>query len=97
MKCPELRTFVVISTAHLTEQTARYLDRTAAKDWPCVGGPYGEYGWLVYAHEINCDVDPDAIPADLFAVMAWAREQDVHHILFDCDGPAVDDLPVHDW
>ncbi len=50
MKCPELRTFVVISTAHLTEQTARYLDRTAAKDWPCVGGPYGEYGWLVYAH-----------------------------------------------
>ncbi len=49
MTSREAHTFVVVSTAHLTAQTARHLDNTPAKEWPCVGGPYGDYGWFVYA------------------------------------------------
>jgi len=44
MSNPDIRNFVVVSTAHLTELTAHTLDATPAKEWPCVGGPYGDYG-----------------------------------------------------
>ncbi len=93
----ERRTFIVMSTAHLTEQTARHLDTTSVKDWPCIGGPYGQYGWFVYAHEENCGAGPEPIPDDLFNVMTWARKQGVEYILFDCDAAVLDDLPSHHW
>lgn len=97
MSNPDVRTFVVVSTAHLTETTARSLDSTPASAWPCAGGPYGEYGWFVYAHDENCGAGPVPIPDDLFGVMTWGRKQGFHYILFDCDGDVVDDLPSHDW
>lgn len=34
----ETRRFVVISTAHVSETTAKRLDNTPPKDWPCLGG-----------------------------------------------------------
>ncbi len=93
----EVRTVIVVSTAHLTAQTAHYLDNTPAKEWPCVGGPYGEYGWFVYAQEENGGAGPDAIPDDLFGVMTWGRKQGFDYILFDRDANRVADLPGHDW
>lgn len=93
----EVRTFVVVSTAHLTRQTARFLDDTPAREWPCTGGPYGDYGWFVYAHEENGESSSDCIPDDLFGVMTWGRNRGFHYILFDCDGDLVADLPNYDW
>lgn len=93
----EIRRFVVISTAHVSETTARRLDTTPAKEWPCAGGPYGEYGWFVYAHDENAGVGDDAIPADLFDVMCWSCANGCDYVLFDCDADAVDGLPVYDW
>lgn len=96
MSNPDIRNFVVVSTAHLTELTAHTLDATPAKEWPCVGGPYGDYGWFVYAHEEN-DQGPDPIPDDLFGVMTCGRKHGFDYILFDCDGDLVEALPSHDW
>lgn len=53
MKNLEIHKFVVVSTAHVSEATAKRLDHTPAKDWPCAGGLYAEYGWFVYAHDEN--------------------------------------------
>lgn len=97
MSNPDVRNFVVVSTAHLTEKTARTLDGTPATEWPCAGGPYGEYGWFVYAHDENCGVGPDSIPDDLFGVMTWGRKHGFDYILLDCDGDLIEDLPSHDW
>lgn len=44
MSSPEIHRFVVISTSHLTERTARFLETTPATNWPYAGGPYAEYG-----------------------------------------------------
>ncbi|CAX24287.1 conserved protein of unknown function [Methylorubrum extorquens DM4] len=97
MSNPDVRNFVVVSTAHLTEPTARCLDRTPANQWPCLGGPYGEYGWFVYAHDENSHAGPDPIPDDLFGVMTWGRKHGFDYILFDCDGDLIEDLSSHDW
>ena len=97
MATPETQRFVVISTAHVPEATARRLDNTPSKDWPCLGGSYGEYGWCLYAHDENAGVWPDVIPDELFKVMLWARGLGFDYILFDCDGDLVEALPSHDW
>ncbi len=93
----ETRRFVVISTAHVSETTARRLDDTPSKDWPCLGGPYGEYGWFLYAHDENAGAGPDIIPDELFKVMIWARRLGFDYILFDCDADQVEELPAFDW
>ncbi|SMH26461.1 hypothetical protein [Mesorhizobium australicum] len=93
----ETRRFVVISTAHVSEATAKRLDSIPPKHWPCLGGPYGEYGWFLYAHDENAGVGPDAIPDELFNVMIWARRQGFDCILFDCDADQVAELPTFDW
>ena len=93
----ETRRFAVISTAHVSETTARRLDKTPPKEWPCLGGPYGEYGWFLYAHDENAGVWPDVIPDELFTVMIWARKLGFDYVLFDCDADEVEDLPVFDW
>lgn len=93
----EIRRFVVISTAHVSETTAQRLDNTPAKEWPRVGGHYGEYGWFVYAHDENAGVGRDAIHTDLFEVMSWARKQRCDYVLFDCDADEIESLPAYDW
>lgn len=93
----EIRRFVVVSTSHVTGKTANFLDTTPSRQWPCAGGRYSEYGWFFYAHDENQGAGSDAIPDDLFAVMTWARKQGCDYLLLDCDGNAVDDLPLFDW
>jgi len=95
------RNLMVLSTAHLTEETAKLLTSLQTEDWPCAGGLYGTYGFFVYCHEENPAVDDprDRIPDDLFAVMQFALAKGFSHILFDQDEPVeeADALPVYLW
>lgn len=93
----DVRRFIVLSTGHVTEKTAKLLDDVPVDEWPCLGGRYGQYGWFLYAHDENCGTGKDAIPDDLFAVMTWARKQGFEYLLLDCDGDEVEGLPIHDW
>ncbi|MFC5386995.1 hypothetical protein ACFPLB_13600 [Aquamicrobium segne] len=94
---PEIRRFIVVSTGHVTETTAKLLDTIPPSRWPCLGGQYGDYGWFVYAHDENAGVGSDAIPDDLFAVMTWARSQGCDYLLLDCDADQVEGLPHYEW
>lgn len=97
MSAPDLRRFIVLSTSHVSAATAKRLEDTPVEDWPCLGGPYGGYGWFLYAHDENAGTGDDEIPADLFAVMAWVRKQGCDYLLLDCDGDEVEGLPTYDW
>lgn len=97
MSACDLRHFLVISTSHVGEDTARRLDNMSVEDWPCLGGPYGQYGWFLYAHDENAGVGKDRIPDDLFAVMMWVRSQGCDYLLLDCDGDEIAELPRFDW
>lgn len=35
---PEVRRFIVVSTGHVTETTAKLLDTIPPSRWPCLGG-----------------------------------------------------------
>lgn len=93
----ETHTFVVISTGHVSQDTARMLEQTPSIDWPCVGGRYSQYGWFIYAHDVKEFVGTGRIPDDLFAVMTWARNQGLEYLLLDCDGDQIEGLPAFDW
>ena len=93
----ETRTFLILSTGHLSAATANLLTQTDCKDWPCVGGPYSEYGWFVYAHDENNGEGKDRIPDDLFAVMQFANTKGFCNVLFDADASLIEDLPQFDW
>lgn len=92
----EVRRVVVVSTAHLTEASARLLETLPVRQWPCAGGPYSDFGWFLYAHEEN-GVGKELIPDDIFAVMTWARKEGFDYLLVDRDGDEVKGLPVHAW
>jgi hypothetical protein len=81
------QTFLDCSTGHLTQQTREWLDARAMltvlepekmTHW-VAGSPYG---WFIYADEEPSGKD---FPADLIAVMKYARAAGCAYILFDRD------------
>lgn len=97
MSAGDLRRFLVLSTAHVSEETGKLLDKSPVEDWPCLGGPYGHYGWFLYAYDENAGVGKERIPDDPFAVMTWVRGQGYDYLLLDCDGDEVGGLPRFEW
>lgn len=91
----EIRKILVLSTAHVTAETAILLNETDCQKWPLVGGPYSEYGWFVSAHDGDA-LDRETSP-DLIAVIAYAKSKDCSMILFDRDADTVDELPTYEW
>lgn len=94
----EVQSFIALCTSHLTKETADYLTVTNHEDWPYAGGPYAGYGWFFYAHdENNSLIGEQSIPADLWAVMTYARKQGCSYVLFDRDADTTEELPTYDW
>lgn len=90
--------YCVLSTAHLTVQTAGLLDKWAC--WPPSDRPIdiaaSVYGWFVPTRPLPGDRQVQ-IPADLLRLIAFGRDRGFQFLLLDCDGDRAADLPVHDW
>lgn len=93
--------FHALSNAHVSEETAGWLDRNAVdalarppeqdmKSWWVSATPYG---WFVRFAEEN---DPQW-PDDLRACVDHARATGAGFIHFDRDEPAIDALPAFEW
>lgn len=89
--------YIVLSTAHVRVETARLLDKWAklpASDQPLAIAST-QYGWFVPTRDI---VDKVAgLPAEILAALAFGRAHDCAYILFDCDGPEEELLPIYPW
>lgn len=85
----EIAKMLVLSTAHLAEETCNEW----LADAPFAVYQKGEYGWFVY---VISDY-PEDLPEDLKACLDLAHGRDVEWIMFDCDGPFELTLPVYDW
>lgn len=97
-----------LSTGHVTEQVAADLNRivsgehmnlwVADRDWQAgiTAAPWLEYGWWVRVPDKTADLWA-ALPECLRACFEIAAGHTIKWILFDCDEPAIDDLPVYDW
>lgn len=90
--------YCVLSTAHLTVQTARLLDEWAA--WPPTDRPIdiaaSVHGWFVPTR-LPGQAQQARLPDDLLKLMAFGRERAFRFLLLDCDGENAEALPVHDW
>lgn len=88
----QVRTFLDLSTGHLTPRTRRDLETRAVVDLPFAGGPT-RYGWFAYAHDENSGVGGDQIHSDLWACMCFARTLGCDYLMFDCDAEVIAELP----
>jgi hypothetical protein len=98
---PEIRKMQVISTKHISKETADWLESIDFRVEGPSGGP-NSYGWVLYAHEEPISLgrpgEPNGeLPADLFACMTAARRNGCDFIKLDSDGPHVDGLESWDW
>jgi hypothetical protein len=78
---------IVISTAHLTQESANQDSTT--------------YPWLTmdsYGSSIRVDPDffPD-LPADVVECLKYAARHSATILRFDCDGRTTSELPKYDW
>lgn len=84
-----METLLVLSTAHLRQQTCNGWLQAA----PFAAFAKGDYGWFVSVP----DDEPEDLPADLGECLALARSLKCDWVMFDRDADALSILPVHDW
>lgn len=103
-----VRTFLDISTAHLSPTARAWLSESATLNHAanyhgtpggaalgCLGATL--YGWFFSAPPVDgpdfCD---HGIPEDLYPVIRHARELECYYVLADADGDIIEGLPVYD-
>ena len=86
----EKQSVAVISTAHLTPETANMLNEGSMN--PTTAPTPTRYGWLVITNIVD-----KATPPDLQKLLDWARKQGCLYLMLDCDADTVDALPQYDW
>lgn len=91
------RELLVLSTVHLSDATCLHLARTDCMEWPVVGGPFRDLGFLCHADETlaygECD-EPDPFQ-DLAAVFRYACDRGYYRVLFYDLGDVVEGLPIY--
>lgn len=92
----EIQGMLTLSTAHISETTAKLLQKEPETDALCLSvyekrSGDESYGWFVYltGHESK------SVPADLASVISLARRNGCSIICLDSDGPVVPSLAVH--
>ena len=80
----EIRSFLTLSTAHITRETSDLLTEK--------GYSYGEYGHFIWAGGPQANVS-----GDLLDVINYARANWCAYVLLDRDGDTIDELPTYEW
>jgi len=89
-----MRPFLDASTAHISKETGDWLSGRLSVLDPGMSVMVGQYGWFVWvgAHETVGDM-----PADLRAVLKYARAAGADYLMLDADAPKLPDLTTHEW
>lgn len=87
------RSFLDLSTGHLTLETRRAMAVTANRSGYNITMA-NEFGWLCYLSEDGAGAD--AFGADMNDCIELAQALGCEFILFDCDGPQSDGLPYYE-
>lgn len=91
----QVASMLSVSNNHLTTETRDFLDRARAVPRAgVIGSLWGEFCWIVYVYED--DEDNRDFPADLLAVLRFARDRKFDFIKFDIDAPTVALLPRYE-
>lgn len=80
-----------LSTAHISENTARLLENNECKD--LILSAWMEYGWIIYT---NSTLTTD-VPEDLARVLRYAHGLGISYVKIDRDGEVLESLPTYEW
>ena len=90
-----MRKLLCLSTAHLSPATRRFLDKHNHKDWPTVGGPFGDVGWIFHVDEDAAVNFGNRRFKDLWRAFEYAANGGYGLVLFDDVENPVDGLPTY--
>lgn len=92
----EIQKMIILSTAHITEQTAKLLDKEPEENSMTISVyKKSEYGWFLPIENISYDTA--AVPEDLKKVIAFAKDHGCSWLCLDCDGPILEYLDTYKW
>lgn len=102
MRPLEIRSLLVLSTAHVKQETMEWLD--GCDCLPCIAShAFGVYLWVPQADELAAvwhdwqESSGGTMPGDLREVLRFAAEQGADEVKLDSDGPVVEGLATYDW
>ena len=91
----EIEKTLVLSTAHISEDTAILLDKYCLH-LDIIIDKY-EYGWYVYTSYDSLNKIPPDISSSLAYCIKLASANGCKCIKLDQDGPKAPSLPIYDW
>lgn len=88
-----------ISTAHITEDTARWLEEQAGSDCPeLIIYNKKDFGWFISVPSFSDGTFTiDTIPSDLLFLLGVATGSQSRWLMLDCDADIYQDLPQYEW
>lgn len=89
----EIYKMMVLSTGHISKETAKLLEEDKVG---VVVYPKDEYGWFIVVTDWN-GIDADPVPDDLAECLKIAEENGCDWLCLDCDGETVENLPIYQW
>lgn len=89
----EIYKMLVLSTAHVTKETADLLDLDEIEG--LVVYDKGGYGWFIVVTDY--DDDTTNIPDDLEKILAYAKSKGCDWLALDRDGEINNNLPTYVW
>ncbi len=91
---PETLTVLVASTGHLGAAIAT----GAPAPIDSLATMTGEHGWLVHVGvQLPAEFDEPAAMQVLRDVLHFAEQHGCAYVLFDADGPTLEQFPTYDW
>jgi len=84
----EIHKILVLSTAHITEETSEWLIEE--------GYTNDEYGFWLYCKSDSMLKSPE-VPSELKKVLIFAASKDCAYVKLDRDGDTVSGLNTFDW
>lgn len=82
---------LTLSTAHISSDTARWIDSGQSH---IIAYPKADYGWFIYFG----DTDKEKIlQEDIKRIFELAQAKNCDLICIDRDGEVVDGLPIYNW
>ena len=109
MSTLEIHRVLVLSTAHLSDHTcniylAQQVDLSATRETGSTWTPPSviayekrDYGYFVWVPENPAESERADVPLELRSAIHVARREGCGWVMFDRDGPTIDDLPTYDW
>lgn len=90
----EIDKMLTLSTAHISEDTANYLDGNVND---LVVYPKGKYGWFIYIDVDGIEEALNIIPPDLAHIINFARKNGFTILCFDRGGECLNELTQYSW